>query len=71
MVSAKTREDQIRLKVIMYLSGAVAVDEKERNDIPGNLRILEQRPKAELLRNLMNMKKIKLIGYQVIGNIQQ
>ena len=32
-VSAKTREDQIRLKIIMYLSGAVAVDEKDRNDI--------------------------------------
>lgn len=52
----------------MCLSGAVAVDEKDRNDI---LRILEQRPKAELLRNLVNIKKIKLVDYQVIGNIQE
>lgn len=55
----------------MYLSGAVAVDEKDRNDVWGDLRILEQRAKAELLRNLVNIMKIKLIGYQVIGNIQE
>lgn len=56
------------LKVFLCLSGAVAVDEKDRNYI---LRILEQRPKAELLRNLVNIKKIKLVDYQVIGNIQE
>lgn len=66
-VSGKTRDDQITLKVIMYLSGAVAVDEKDRNDVWGDLRILEQRTKAELLRNLVNIMKIKLIGYQVIA----
>lgn len=32
-VSAKTGEDHIRLKVIMYLSGAVFVHAKDKNDI--------------------------------------
>lgn len=70
-VAAKTREDQIRLKVIMYSSEAVAIDEKDRSGIQEDLTVLEQRTKVELIRNHVNIKKIKLIDYQVIGNIQE
>lgn len=55
----------------MYSSGAVAIDEKDRNVIQEDLTVLEQRTKVELLRNLLNIKKIKLIDYKVIGNIQE
>lgn len=55
----------------MYSSGAVAIDEKDRSGIQEDLTVLEQRTKVELIRNHVNIKKIKLIDYQVIGNIQE
>lgn len=41
------RVEKIRMKAVMCLSGVVIVDENDRNDILGDLRGQEQRPKAE------------------------
>lgn len=41
------RVEKIRMKAVMCLSGVVIVDENNRNDILGDLRGQEQRPKAE------------------------
>ena len=41
------RVEKIRMKAVMCLRGVVIVDENNRNDILGDLRGQEQRPKAE------------------------